>query len=145
MGRKPRTKLREFLFIQGVHPRGRRIELNLMATHRCEVEVVPRDDLGRRAPREDTETEAAQQRRRTDVDPHRSKLAIPPHELDVRDPRQPPSGKVEDLGVQDVARKQKFVAGKPILDRILRYHDVFRERSDRGPRDPAVATPDAHA
>lgn len=145
MGRKPRTKCRELLHCQGVHPGRRCIELNLMAAHGCEMELVPRDQLDRRPPCEDTETKTTQQRRRTDVDPHHSKLAIPPHKLDVRDPRQPPSGKVEDLGVQDVARKQKFVAGKPILDRILRYHDVFRERSDRGPRDPAVATPDAHA
>ena len=145
MGRKPRTKRRELLFGQGVHPRGRCIELNLMATHGGEVELVPRDDFGRRPPREDTETKAAQQRRRTDVDPYHSKLAIPPHELDVRDPSQPPTAKVEDLRVEDVAREQEFVAGKLVLDRIVRDHDLFRERSYRGPRNPAVATPDAHA
>lgn len=145
MGRQPRTKLREFLFSQGVHPRGRCIQLNLMATHGGEVELIPRDDFGRRPSRADTETETAQQRRRPDVDPHNSKLAIPRHELDVRDPSQPPTGKVEDLAVEDVARKQEFVAGKLVLDRTARYDDLFRQRGYRGPRNPAVATPDAHA
>ena len=145
MGWKPSTKRRELLFGQGVHARGRCVELNLVATHGCEVELVPRDDLGRRPPREDTETKAAQQRRGTDVDPRHSKLAIPPHELDVCNPRQPPSAKVEDLRVEDVAREQEFVSGKLVLDRIGRDHDLFRERSDRRPRNPAAATPDAHA
>jgi hypothetical protein len=145
MGWQPRTKRREFLFGQGVHPGSGCIELNLMATHGCQVELVPRDDFGRRSPREDTETKAAQQRRRTDIDTYHSKLAIPPHELDVCDPSQPPTDKVEDLPVEDVAREQEFVAGKLVLDRIVRYHDVFRERSYCGPRNPAVATPDAHA
>ena len=145
MGRKPGTKRRELLFGQGVHARGRCFELNLMATHGCEVELGPRDDLGRRPPREDTETKATQQGRGTDVDPHHSKLAIPPHELDVRDPRQPPPAKIKDLRVEDVAREQELVAGKLVLDRIGRDHDLFRERSDRRPRNPAAATPDAHA
>ena len=78
-------------------------------------------------PREDIETETAQQRRRTDVDPRHTKLAIPPHELDVCDPRQPPTAKVEDLRVEDVAREQEFVAGKPVLDRLADDHDVVRE------------------
>ena len=78
-----------------------------MATHGCEVELVPRDDFGRSPSREDTETKAAQQRRRTDVDPHHAKLAIPPHELDVRDSSQPPTAKVEDLAVEDIAREQE--------------------------------------
>ena len=103
MGRKPCTKLRELLFGQGVHARGRCFELNLVATHGCEVELVPGDDLGDRPPREDTETKATQQRRGTDVDPHHLKLAIPPHELDVRDACQPPPAKLEDLRVEDVA------------------------------------------
>ncbi len=145
MGRKPGTKRRELLFIQGVHACGWCYELNLMATHGCEVELVPRDDPGRRPSREDTETKAAQQRRGTDFNPHHSKLAIPPHELDVRDPRQTPAPKVEDLCIEDVAREQEFVAGKLVLDRIGRDHDLFRERSDSRPRNPAAATPDAHA
>ena len=116
-----------------------------MATHGCEVELVPRDDFGRRPSREDTETKAAQQRRRTDVDPHHSKLAIPPHELDVRDPSQPPTAKVEDLAVEDVAREQEFVAGKLVLDRIGRDHDSSANEAtaDHGTR--REATPDAHA
>ena len=145
MGRKPGTKRRELLYGQGVHARGRCFELNLMATHGREVELVPRDDFGRRSPREDTETKAAQQRRRTYIDAHHSKLAIPPHELDVGDPSEPPAAKLEDLRVEDVAREQEFVAGKLVLGRIVRNHDVFRERSYCGPWNPAVATPDAHA
>ena len=116
-----------------------------MATHRGEVELVPRNDFGLRPSREDPETKPAQQRRRPDVDPHHTKLAIPPHELDVRDPSQPPTGKVEDLAVEDVAREQELVAGNVVLDRIARYDDLFREQGHRGPRNPAVATPDAHA
>jgi hypothetical protein len=145
MGRKPRTKRRELFCGQSVHARGRCLELNLMATHGCEVELVPRDDLGHRPPREDTETKAAQQRRDTDVDSHHSKLTIPANELDVRDPSQAPTAKVENLAVEDVAREQEFVAGKLVLDRIGRDHDLFREQSDRRPRNPAVATPDPHA
>ncbi len=116
-----------------------------MATHGCEVELVPRDHFGRRPPREDPETKPAQQRRRTDIDPHDAKLAIPPHELDVRDPSQPPTANVEDLAVEDVARKQEFVAAKLVLDRIAGDHDLFRERRDRPPRNPAVTTPHPHA
>ena len=146
MGREPSTELRKLLFGQGVHARGRCSQLNLMATHRCEVELVPGDHLGRRPPREDTETKAAQQRRGTDVDPHHSKLAIPPHELDVRDPRQPPPAKVEDLRVEDVAREKELVAGKLVADRIGLDHDLFGERSDGRPWHPTT-TPvsDAHA
>jgi hypothetical protein len=145
MRRKPRTKSRELLFGQGVHPRGRCIQLNLVATHGGEVELVPRDDFGFRPSREDPETKPAQQRRCPDVDPHYTKLAIPPRELDVRDPSQPPTGKVEDLAVEDVAREQELVAGKLVLDRIAAYDDLFCERGYRRPRNPAVATPDAHA
>ena len=145
MGRKPRTELRKLLFGQGVHARGRCLQLNLVATRGCEVELVPRDDLDRRPPRKDTKTKAAQQRRGTDVDPYHLKLAIPPHELDVRDPRQPPPAKVEDLRVEDVAREQELVVGKPILDRIGCDHDLFRERGDSGPRHPTTtARSDAH-
>ena len=60
MGRKPRTELGKLLFGQGVHARGRRFELNFVAMHGREVELIPGDDLGRRPPREDTETKAPQ-------------------------------------------------------------------------------------
>jgi hypothetical protein len=103
MGRKPGTKLGKLLCGQRVHARGGCFELNLVATHGCEVELAPGDDLGCRPPCEDAQTEAPQYRRRTDIDPHHSKLAIPPHELDVRDPCQPSPAKVEDLRVEDVA------------------------------------------
>ena len=145
MGREPRAKLRELLLGQRVDARRRHLELNLMASHGGEVELVPRDDLDRRPPREDTETETAQQRGRTDVHSHHANLAIPPGELDVRDPSQPPTAEVEDLRVEDVAREQELVGGKLVLDRILRDHDVLRERRDRGPGNPAVATAAAHA
>jgi hypothetical protein len=69
MGRKPRTERCKLLFAQGLHARGRRFELNFVAAHGREVELIPGDDLGRRQPREDIETEATQQRRGTDVDP----------------------------------------------------------------------------
>jgi hypothetical protein len=144
MGREPGTKRRELRFGQRVHARGWCFELNLMATHGCEVELVPRDDLGRRPPREDTETKAAQQRRGTDVDPHNSKLAISPYELDVRDSRQSPSANVEDLRVKDVSREQEFVGGKLVLDWICRDRDLFRKGSNGRPRNPAAVAPDAH-
>ena len=46
MGREPRTELCKLLFGQRVYARGRCFELNLVSTHRCEVELVPGDDLG---------------------------------------------------------------------------------------------------
>jgi hypothetical protein len=115
-----------------------------VSSHRCEVELVPGDDLGSRPPREDTESKATQQRRCTDVDCHRSKLAVPPHELDVRDPRQPPSTKLEDLGVKDVASQQELVVGKLVFDRVGRDHDLFGERSDGRPWHPTTPASDSN-
>ena len=146
MGREPGTELCKLLFGQGVHARGRCFELNLVATHGCEVELVPRDDLGRRPPCEDTQPKATQQRRGTDVDPYHTKLAISPYELDVRDAREPTPAKVEDLRIEDVACQQELVAGKLVFDRIGRDHDLFSERSHGRPWHPTTTpTPDSHA
>ena len=57
--------------------------------------------------------------------------------------RRPARSKI--CAVEDVAREQELVAGKLVLDRIAGYDDLFRERGYRRPRNPAVATPDAHA
>ena len=109
------------------------------------MELVPRDDPGRRPPSKDTETKAAQQLRGADVDPNDSKLAVLPGELDVCDPRQPSPTKVEDLRVEDVARQPELVFRKLVLDRIGGDHDLVRKRRDGGPRNSVPATPDPKA